>query len=575
MFKSERIELFRKLYPFIKKDRKRYIALGGLKVYTLALTLITPLFYMLLINDVMIKRRLAVLAVVVAGYVGVYALQSLGVVLNKRVYNSLFLKMNLGLKTKLLSDYASMKTADYNRYDIGDLKNRIENDMTMIEKFLSAHCLDYLYALASVLVIGVILLCFNWMLALFGFVMVPLSFLFVKVMGKKSGRAWNDYREHYGRYEGFLHSALQNWKEIKTNNLEKREEQILTTHWDKLTKLFVKNQVYWYINRTFIAFKDFFITQMNLYFIGGLLIINGKMTVAVLLVFMNYYSQFFTNISSMTDLIIGLKNDRASISRIIEIISYPCAKKAEIQIQNDELKISHLNFGYNGDKTVLSDINLEIGEKEHVAIAGRSGCGKTTLAKLLLGIYEPDAGAIFIGGYNIKNISRKSLSRKIGIVMQDPMLFNLTIRENLMLAKKRAGEAELISACKKADIYDFIRQLPDGFDTVIGERGVKLSGGQKQRLAIARTILLSPDIIVFDEATSSLDNESEKAILNSITDLSQSKTIITIAHRLSSVIGSVRVIVIDGGKIAASGHHTELHGNNELYDILFASQYEI
>jgi ATP-binding cassette subfamily B protein/subfamily B ATP-binding cassette protein MsbA len=300
----------------------------------------------------------------------------------------------------------------------------------------------------------------------------------------------------------------------------------------------VKNQIYWYINRTFIAFKDFFITRMNLYFIGGLLIINGQMDVGILLAFMNYYGQFFQNISSITDSILGIKNDSPSIDRVTEIMDIEISSKPHVKILDDSISINHLDFRYSEEQPlVLKDITFSVASKEHVAIVGRSGCGKTTLAKLLMGLYEPLSGSICFGEVDISKIAFESIGQKIGIVMQDPPLFNLTIRENLQFAKKRATDDELHTVCEKANILDFILSQPDGFETIIGERGIKLSGGQKQRLSIARTLLQNPDMIILDEATSSLDSENEKAIVGAIDELSKGKTIITIAHRLSTILG--------------------------------------
>lgn len=184
------------------------------------------------------------------------------------------------------------------------------------------------------------------------------------------------------------------------------------------------------------------------------------------------------------------------------------------------------------------------------------------------------SGSIYFGDIDINKISFESIGQKIGIVLQDPPLFNLTIRENLQFAKKSATYEELSIACEKANILEFISSLPDGFDTVVGERGIKLSGGQKQRLSIAQMFLKNPDIIIFDEATSSLDSENEKAIVGAINELSKGKTIITIAHRLSTILGCDRVIVMDNGKVIAIDTHEKLHGKNKTYDLLFEKQYK-
>lgn len=574
--KSERIAIFKKIYPLMRSNKGLYFLLGVFKAFFLILSLISPVFYLMLINDVMIKKRIINLVWVIGGYIGIYLLETLGISLNKIVYNKFYSKFRLKLRKQLLHKYMQMDIKEYLKYDSGDLKNRIEDDVNAIEKFLNSNCIDYIYTILSALLIGVILLYMNWMLSLFGFLMVPLSFLFAKIMGKKAGKASNSYREQYGKYESFLHATIQNCKEIKTNNLENKEDTFMSQYWDKLSPLFIKQHKYRFINRTFIAFKDLFVTKMNLYFVGGVLIIHNRLDVAVLLVFMNYYEQFFGNISTIADLIIGFKIDKPSINRVMEILGHSESNKLQIYNLADCIEVENVSFTYpNTDKLVLKDVNFNIDSREHIAIVGRSGCGKTTLTKLLSGLYNPDHGAIFIGGYDIQKISSDSIGRKIGVVMQEPMLFNLTVRENLLLAKKRATQDELDNACRQANVFDFIQEMPNKYETIIGEGGIKLSGGQKQRLAIARTILFNPDIIIFDEATSSLDHESEKAILTSIKNLAKGKSIITVAHRLSSVLDADRVIVIDIGEIVAIGKHEDLKNSNEIYELLFKKQYQM
>ena len=294
---------------------------------------------------------------------------------------------------------------------------------------------------------------------------------------------------------------------------------------------------------------------------------------ALLLTFMNYYEQFFSNISSISDSIVGFKNDKPSIDRVVEILDLEEPSKKTAKKFNSEIKLENLFFNYpKNQQNVLKGVSLLIYRNEHIAIVGRSGCGKSTLIKLILGLYEPTKGRILFDGINIKEITVK---QKIGVIMQEPFMFNLSIKENLKFAKRTASEDEMDAACKKANIYDFIQKLPDRYETVIGEHGVKLSGGQKQRLAIARTLLYDPEIVVFDEATSSLDSENEKAIVSTIKHLTNGKTVITIAHRLSSILDANRVAVMNDGKIVAYGPHSELKGKNEIYDLLFAKQYNM
>ena len=574
MKSNKRIEIFKKLFPFIKPEKRLYFYLAVFKAVLLGSSLTVPVFYKMLIQNVIIDKNLGMIVYVILGYAGLFLTDTLFIALNKKTYNTLFLKMKIRIRQKLFKKINGMEYTDAAQFESGDLMKRAESDIDVIENFFNKHVLEYAYAIISIAVISIILLSMSWQLALFGFAMVPISFLFANFMGKKVGVVGARLREEYGSYNTFLHDTLQNWKDVKANNLQENEDSAMQDHWARIAPLRIKSQVLWFVNRGFIAFKDQFITKMNLYFVGGIFIINGNLEVAVLLVFMSYYEKFFANIALITDAVVNLKKDEPSIERVLELTDKKEDIRPKASLQGSSITVENITFSYNGELgDVLKDVSIKVNEKEHVAIVGRSGCGKTTLAKLILGLYSPIEGRICVGGYDISHISHESLNRKINIVMQNPALLNLSFRENLLLARHDASVDEIRYACEIADIHSFIASLPDGYDTIIGEKGIKLSGGQKQRLAIARTFLYNPDIIIFDEATSSLDSESEKNILKSVEKLSEHKTLITIAHRLSSVIAANRVYVMDKGKISASGTHSELKGNNDIYDMMFAGQY--
>lgn len=569
----ERIRIFKKIYSYFKPIQSLYFILLLLKTASLVLSLITPVLYMFLINDVMINKDLSKLIWIVIGYICVFVLQTLVITFNKLVHNKTFIKFNLKLRLKLLSKLYKMKTEDYEKYSAGDIKNRIENDVGVFEKFLITHMIGYVFSVISAISIIIIMLRINWVLSVFSLIMIPFSFAFAKFMSKKATLVSNDYREKYGMYETFVHSTVQNWKEVKANNLEEKQVLILEEWWKSLSNLFIKNQIYWYINRAFIAFKDFFVTKMNIYFLGGILIISGRLDVALLLTFMNYYEKLFNDISSISNSIVSFKTDKPIIERVIEILEYEDLRKHSLIGCINEIRLENVCFNYpQNSHTVLNSINITILKNEHVAIVGRSGCGKSTLVKLVLGLYEPTNGEVLFDGMNIQKLRFR---HKIGVIMQEPYLFNLSIKENLRFAKRTASEEEMDVVCKKANIYKFVQTLPEKYDTVIGEKGVKLSGGQKQRLAIARALLYDPEIIICDESTSSLDSENEKAIVSTIKHMQKEKTIITIAHRYSSIIGADKVFVMEDGKIVNCGTHSQLKGKNLIYDSLFGKQYDI
>jgi ABC-type multidrug transport system fused ATPase/permease subunit len=238
------------------------------------------------------------------------------------------------------------------------------------------------------------------------------------------------------------------------------------------------------------------------------------------------------------------------------------------------IRFDDVSFRYSEQiGNVLNNIDLEIKPGEKVAIVGKSGAGKSTFIKLLLNVVDSSEGRVLVDGRDVREIKSAKLHKNIGVVMQDSILFNLSISDNLRLARYNARLEHIEEACRYARLDEFIESLPDKYDTLIGEKGVKLSGGQKQRMAIARVFLSNPGIIIFDEATSSLDYESEKFIHQAIRKLGENKTIILIAHRLSSVMLADRVIVLKDGRVAGVGHHSELLNQNEAYDELFKEQY--
>ena len=244
----------------------------------------------------------------------------------------------------------------------------------------------------------------------------------------------------------------------------------------------------------------------------------------------------------------------------------------ELTVTEGNVEFAHVDFAYNPDRQILHEVSFEVSSGKKVAIVGPSGSGKSTLARLLFRFYDVNAGAIRIDGQDIRQVTQESLRRAIGIVPQDTVLFNDTIKYNIHYARPQASDEEVIAAARKAHIHDFITSLPEGYDTVVGERGLKLSGGEKQRVAIARVILKNPRILVFDEATSSLDSQSEQYILESLREVAQDHTTLVIAHRLSTIIDADRIYVLEHGKIIEAGRHSELLAINGMYAHLWALQ---
>lgn len=570
---SERLIIMKKVFGLLGKKKPLFYRLLLFKLVDLLLVVINPFFYYIFINDVIVGGSIRELPLAIAGYLAVFFVQTLVIKFTRKAYNTLFFRLKLELRTDILKRYVNMRSDSYAKYSTGDLHNRIDRDVDLFETFLQKHVIDFIFSIAAVLLISVILLILNPILTIIGFLAIPLSFWFVQMISRKANRVSEERREFEGEYESFLNHSFQNWADIKTNNLEACMVAEFDRYRKILSKLIVKSQIYIALNWLFIAFKDYFITRMNLYFIGGLLIIYKKLTVGILLTFMDYFIQLVNNITSVVNSILEFSAQKPNLERVFEILDIKYRVKKRVVDLGDEITFSKVSFRYHEKQEfIINSLDLTVHPGEHLAVVGKSGCGKTTLINLLTGVYEPCGGEILLGSHRVSGVSHESISRKIGVVSQFSQMLNLTIRENLLLADRHADETKIRAACEKADILSFIESLPHQFDTNIGERGVKLSGGQKKRLAIARLLLQNPDIIIFDESTSSLDSHNEDEILKTISGLSGSKTIITIAHRLSTVLICDRIALIENGKVTAIEKPSVMFENSK-FAALFNQQY--
>ena len=317
-----------------------------------------------------------------------------------------------------------------------------------------------------------------------------------------------------------------------------------------------------------------------IWFGGRQILVDHTLDPAEFLGFIFVIFQLVTPIKNLGSINNRIQEASASADRIFGVLDQPVEiseSPAAIDKQGFEnsLKLNNVSFSYNDGTPVLQNIDLEIKKSEVVAVVGPSGAGKSTLVDLIFRFYDPTNGEILIDGTNLKEVKLSSLRNLMGMVQQETILFNDTIRNNILFGLENISDEELITVCKSANAYDFIEQTENGFDTVIGDRGIKLSGGQKQRISIARTLLRNPPILILDEATSSLDMESEKLVQNALETLMTNRTSIVIAHRLSTVKNADRIIVIENGIIVQSGTHDELIASpdgvyKKLYELQFS-----
>ena len=552
---------------------KFYTLLGLIvaKIVGLGMSVVIPCVYMLYMKNVLENHDSSLLALVVFLYFAIYLFQSLFISIGAFCENKCRNSVRVGIKKHLLAKFSKISFSEFEKYPIGDIRNRIEVDTIKLQDFLVKHVINFFFSIASIIAFSVVLFALDWKLTLVGFGGVGISVLATRIIGVKINGIANKYRSNMGEFEGSMLYGLHNWKEIKMNNLEQKQMDLLNGKWAKITRLVMKQTILKYLSTALVAVNMFIATRLGIYIFGGLLILNDCLSVSTLLVFIAYYDGLHKEFNSLVQSVVDFRVEKPALELIVDIMSLPSNDKRK-DTTIGELQVNHVVFSYNDDVNVIDDVSFCVSEREHVALVGKSGCGKTTVVKMLVGLIEPDSGKITVGNTELGTLSDEARSKVICAVMQEPRFFNLSIAENLRLVRPEISQEEMDEVCKMANIYEFIQSLPDKYDALIGEKGLKLSGVQRQRLAIARTIIRDPQIIIFDEATSSLDQENEKTIINTIQNIAKEKTILTIAHRFATVEFADEIIMLQNGKILAKGTKDELIMKCKEFRALFVNQ---
>lgn len=419
------------------------------------------------------------------------------------------------------------------------------------------------------------------------FIINKLAFLYLMVMiisiylvENKRIKHYNEkdkiYRKKHENVSGFVSELVRGVRDIKMLNAEKsfmkelKSKVIdLNAHRYSMQKV---DRKYSLLRGTLIDIYD-----TGMIFLLVILIIKGHLEVASALVIHNYMGRVTSIVSYASMLLNAIKDFNLSSSRIFAIIDSDEFKKESFGTKHlnkvkGDITFHDVTFSYNDERKILSNLSFNVKANETVAFVGKSGVGKTTIFNLICKMYDLDSGSITIDGNDIKELDKDSIRGNITIISQNPYIFNMSIRDNLRLVKENLTEEEMIKSCKLACLHDFIENLPDGYDTIVGEGGISLSGGQRQRLAIARAFVQKTEIILFDEATSALDNETQKSIQQAIINLQKKYTILIIAHRLSTIVHSDRIYFINDGGIEAEGTHEELLKTNENYRLLYETE---
>lgn len=463
-----------------------------------------------------------------------------------------------------------LSTEYFNEAKVGQIMARITSDLFDITEF-SHHCPEeYFIGVIKILFAFVVLLRINIPLTLIIFILIPLMIVGASRYNIRMRRSFKAQRDHIGELNARIEDALLGVKVVRAFTNEEMEKEKFEK--DNLAFLEIKKVTYKNMAGFFAVTRAFDgIMYLVVIALGGSFLVQGKIDPGDLVAYVLYVGTLLTTMRRIVEFTEQFQRGMTGIERFNEIMDtdidiFDEEDAVELKKPQGEIVFDHVNFGYE-EKTgdVLQDISLTVKAGEKIALVGPSGGGKTTLCHLIPRFYDVEEGEIKIDGKNIKEIQIKSLRKAIGLVQQDVYLFSGSVYENIAYGRPGATREEVKEASILAGAYEFIEALPEGFNTYVGERGVKLSGGQKQRISIARVFLKNPPILLLDEATSALDNTSERVVQESLERLSEGRTTITIAHRLSTIQNADRILVLDQGRIIEEGSHHELLNKKGAY----------
>ena len=476
--------------------------------------------------------------------------------------------------------FAHLQTLPFSYFDdnkTGNIMSRIVNDLMDISE-LAHHGPEDVFISIVMLMGSFILLCaINIKLTLIVFACIPVIIIFTMTRRMKMSKAFYDVRKKIALVNTKLENSISGIRVAKSFTNEEYEME----KFDEGNTQFrtSRSSAYKYMAE-FMSGMRFFVDMLNVVVLGfgGYFVYKGEIGVIDLSTYFLYVAYFMQPIRRLTSFVEQYQSGMSGFKRFVELMDtksdiIDSENARELKDIQGAIEFKNATFKYEDSEEILSNINLQIEKGKTLALVGPSGGGKTTICHLIPRFYELNEGKITIDGEDIKKITLKSLRKNIGIVQQDVFLFTGTIKDNILYGNPEANDDEVIEAAKNANIHDFIMSLPEGYETYVGERGVKLSGGQKQRISIARVFLKNPPILILDEATSALDNASELIIQRSLEKLSKGRTTIVVAHRLSTVKNADEIVVLTNKGIVEKGTHEELINKGDIYAILYNSQF--
>ena len=562
MDKDGNLANLKKLLPFVKPYVPRLI--GGV-IVTVVLTVLgmtPPLIMKYIVDEVVIGGNWSLLEMLLVISISIPILSAGLRVINTFTISYVSHRLIMDLRRTLYGRLLQLPMRFYDEMGTGKVMSRLMSDVATVRSMVTMRVLSIITDFITFWVAMFMCLVLNWKMGLILILLLPLYlFNYFGWQGpiRESVRAW---RTKMDRVSVGLQERLSGVALVKAYGREKKENRAFTeeTH-ESLSQAMITavyragyNSGVWAVS----GLRNTIIFCMGCYFV-----IIGDMTYGAVMAFLSFAQRMFEPVLNLTQMAMQLQTMMVSVERILEVLEFPidiADKKDAVTLPHvkGHVKFEDVVFEYKAGEPVIKGVDLEVQPGQAVALVGHTGCGKTTLTSLLMRFFDVKSGAIKIDGYDIRDVIVRSLRTQIGQVLQDSVLFNVSIRENLLYGRPDATEADLIEAARVADIHEFIMRTSAGYDTMLGDEGIKLSVGEKQRLAIARAVLTDPAILILDEATSSLDSLSEALIQKAMANVLKGRTSFAIAHRLSTIVNADIIVVMDQGEIVELGNHETL-----------------
>lgn len=568
---------WRRLIRYLKPYRVRMLVAILALIGSAALSLVFPAVISSVVDSVLQQRDFRLLDQITLGLLLVFFLRSLTSLIENYNLNFIGESLVVDLRRQVYRHLQMLSLGFFASRRVGELVSRLSSDVTAMRTVLTNNVNVLLQQTFIMIGAIAVMLALNWRLTLFILVLTPVMVGVAAGFGILLRRTSTQIQDELAGATVVTEEVLQNIREVKSFAREpyeiERYEGALGRAFRAAVRLLRIRSVF----GPFIAFLGFGALSLILWF-GGREVLDGRITGGQLIGFLIYGLTVAGALGSLVGLYASVQEALGATKRIFQILDttpdlVDAPDATTLPRVEGRITFEDVTFSYDGRQEVLHQINLDIAPGEILALVGPSGAGKSTIFNLIPRFYDPTAGSVSVDGIDLRTVTQASLRQQIGIVPQETLLFGGTIRENIRYGRLDASEEEITEAAKAANAHDFIMELPDQYETIVGERGIRLSGGQRQRVAIARAILKDPRILLLDEATSSLDSESEHLVQEALARLMQKRTTVIIAHRLSTIKVAHRIAVLDRGKLIEIGSHDELMAQGGLYAKLYTMQF--